>query len=446
MPRACLFYDGDCYDCALLAFCRLHPPRGVRVPEDKSMTYPIGIDVSRYDVKLNWSQYTFPFAFVKVSEGTVKDPLFDYHWKGAKGHTLRSPYHFFRPFVDPKLSAQTFIAYLGDDRGELPPMFDLEATDNIIGVMSRAKSWLAWYEELTGVRPIIYSSLGFLVDNQFTKHDWLKNYKLHLAQYRYDNLSLESRPRILHQIATGQQSYTMPAVPSPFTRLTFAQWTAKGAPEDVPGYYVGVDGKKAVDLNFYNGTLEGMMNELGVVPPNPTDTGDEDEMTNEQLDRILAAFADGVTRLEAAIKGISVSVPGDTTPPATGKYSVCKVVERDPNPNGRIVVYKTPDNNDTNKATVYVMPAQTLRIFNNMADVDALGLMYFKDLSDAHKMATWRDFACVHQNYILSSSGKPIDFPEIYYPNKIDPATGKPMRAEYCWVHRADLGAVLRQE
>lgn len=228
-----------------------------------------GIDVSSYDVKMDWSKYDWDFCFVKVSEGMYADPMFKYHWTGAKGHTLRSAYHFFRPSVDPKLSAQATVNLLGSDLGELPLMFDMEDTDGRTDTLVRAKSWLSWYEQFTHTRPIIYSSVGFLDDLKISQATWLSNYKLHLAQYRYENLPVDTRTKTLHQILTGEIGYTFPALYAPFKRMAFVQWTAKGAPADVPGYYVGTGGKLAVDLNFYNGTREQFLDEFGVTSAPP---------------------------------------------------------------------------------------------------------------------------------------------------------------------------------
>lgn len=211
-----------------------------------------GIDVSKYDVKMDWSKYTWDFAYIKVSEGTVIDPLFSYHWNGAKGYTYRGGYHFFRHYVDPKTSALSCAAFLGDDLGELPLWFDLEESGE--GVAARAKSWLSWYEAITGVRPIIYTGLNILYELNLTSDiSWMKNYKVALALYKYDNLSEATRKRIIHEVLTGQLPFIFPATPYPFSRMTSTQWTGKGDPADVPGYYMGVGSKRAVDINFYNG-------------------------------------------------------------------------------------------------------------------------------------------------------------------------------------------------
>src|SRR5688572_28589158 len=101
-----------------------------------------GIDVSYYDDIVNWSLYDNDFAFIKVSEGTVIDKVFREQWRNAKGHTIRGAYHYFRPFVDPRLAAQKVAEYLDGDLGELPLALDLETTDSRGDVIARALSFI----------------------------------------------------------------------------------------------------------------------------------------------------------------------------------------------------------------------------------------------------------------------------------------------------------------
>lgn len=250
-----------------------------------------GADFSFYDgaaipyTTLDWKQYTWDFAFIKVSEGVVADPLFAKQWAAARGRTYRSAYHFFHPAVDPKLSVERTLALFNGDLGELPLAFDLEVTDGWSGpeIMVQAKSWLAWYEQDTGVRPIVYSSPNFL--NNVVKagqYPWLSYYKLWLASYPFDLMNPDTaRDAIIHDILFGLRTIAFPAPPAPFKRVSFYQWTSRGKPEDVPGYYLGNGHKLAVDLDLYNGSFDDMVKEFDVSvelepiePPASSDEGD----------------------------------------------------------------------------------------------------------------------------------------------------------------------------
>lgn len=232
-----------------------------------------GIDVSGYDLKMNWSQYDWDFAFIKISEGLSKDSLFDSHWTGAKGYTLRGAYHFMRCAIPYKTAAARTTEYMANDFGELPIALDLErhyltGWDGLSSAFASqyAKSWLAYYETITGIRPIIYTSPGILFElSKVSDISWMRNYKLWLATYPFDNYTEATRRIAINYALTHNLSY--PPTPSQFPKINFWQWTGKGLPELVPGYYLGSDGKKAVDLNFYNGTLEDLQKDFSIVPP-----------------------------------------------------------------------------------------------------------------------------------------------------------------------------------
>lgn len=224
-----------------------------------------GIDVSKWDAKMNWSLYTWPFAFIKVSEGLVIDPLFDFHWVNAKGHTQRSGYHFFRAFVDPRESARRFIEYLDGDMGELPPVLDLESRNDIDKrtVVSRALTWLIEYETRTSIKPIVYISKGFIDEIELHKYPDFEDYPLWFAQYPYDLIyegyTEADRTLRIKSILDNPSLLRIPPIYKPFKSMRYIQWTAKGNPKDVPGYFTGTGSKKAVDFNF----------ELEEAPPMP---------------------------------------------------------------------------------------------------------------------------------------------------------------------------------
>lgn len=253
-----------------------------------------GIDVSYYDghgapyIVTDWASYTWPFVFIKVSEGMFIDALFMRQWAAARGKVLRSAYHFFRPSVDPRLSAMKTVEYLRreNDLGELPLAFDLEDDDGMSNVLDRAKSWLSWYEAITGIRPIIYSSPGFLNKVKAASYPFLANYKLWLSSWPFDVMEPDAaREKRIADVISGAYVPSWPSAPAPFRRASFWQWTAQGKPEQVPGYYTGSRGKKEIDLNFYNGTLEELKAEFNVSTETPTDppTGETPMLYGEVL-------------------------------------------------------------------------------------------------------------------------------------------------------------------
>jgi GH25 family lysozyme M1 (1,4-beta-N-acetylmuramidase) len=215
-----------------------------------------GIDVSYYDDILNWSLYDNDFAFIKISEGTVIDKVFKEQWRAAKGRTIRGAYHFFRPFVDPKLAAQKVAEYLGGDLGELPLALDLETTDSRPDTIARALVFIEEYRKQTFTKPIIYTAPGFLSSVQAHNYPVLADYKLWLATYPYDKIysdwTEEKRKKRLADIWENRFMLSFPVPPRPFKRVSFWQFTGKGDPNLINGY---ASNKLAVDMNFYNSTL-----------------------------------------------------------------------------------------------------------------------------------------------------------------------------------------------
>ena len=183
-----------------------------------------GADLSKWDggadhdKTLDWTAYTWDFAFIKVSEGLVIDPLFKPQWAAARGNTIRGGYHYFHPVVDPKQAAAKTIEYMDGDLGELPLMFDLESTDGRSDTLDRAKSYLSWYEQWTGVRPLVYSGPDFLTNilKAGSRAPWLINYKLCLAEYPFDRMSpVSARDAQIHRILTEQMLIANPPPPAP---------------------------------------------------------------------------------------------------------------------------------------------------------------------------------------------------------------------------------------
>jgi GH25 family lysozyme M1 (1,4-beta-N-acetylmuramidase) len=234
-----------------------------------------GADFSKWDgggfpyVTMDWDQYTWGYAFIKVSEGTVIDPLFARQWEAARGKAARGAYHYFRASVEPKLAVEKLLYFMEDDPGEMPVALDLETFDAqpAAAVLDRAHTWLDEYRRLTGNDALIYSSTYFLRDVLKAQGaTWLAASPLWLAQYPFDNMSEPARSQKIHDVLTGVSTVTFPAPPAPFKGVSFWQWTAKGNPADVPGYYTGNGQKLSVDLNFYNGNRDQFMIEFGVYP------------------------------------------------------------------------------------------------------------------------------------------------------------------------------------
>jgi lysozyme len=139
-----------------------------------------GIDISHYQEDFNWDNLrtktvdgdtvNFSFVFMKATQGKgpwAEDPSFDGNWEDAhEHHVLCGAYHYFLPDKDAEKQAQTFISSVKLQEGDLPPVIDVEDArgkskqEIVDGVKTMSKLLEIKY----GVKPIIYSNIGFIED------------------------------------------------------------------------------------------------------------------------------------------------------------------------------------------------------------------------------------------------------------------------------------------
>ena len=216
-----------------------------------------GIDVSHWDAGIDWPKVRATgqrFVFAKATEGiNYKDDTFKDNWFGAKSAgLLRGAYHFFRCNVDAKKQADYFIDFVKavKDDGELPPVLDLETNDGMTKekIVVAAKVWLDRVEAAFGKKPIIYSGQYFLQDYLVQPGGgpppWAKDYPLWLAQYP-------------NQFVEGAK----PFLPRGWFNWSFWQYSDKGRINGI---------NAAVDMNFFNGTLEELYKFAGAAIPDQT--------------------------------------------------------------------------------------------------------------------------------------------------------------------------------
>jgi lysozyme len=164
---------------------------GISVPSYKIH----GIDVSGYQEKINWKEISglksgkkkigITFAFVKATEGqTFKDKYFDHNWRETKKHKIiRGAYHYYKPNVNSKLQAANFIRCVKLEKGDMPPVLDIEEVGKYgSSNMKRGViNYLKLLEKHYGIKPIIYTNIHFyrtyLSGYEFKKYDfWIANY------------------------------------------------------------------------------------------------------------------------------------------------------------------------------------------------------------------------------------------------------------------------------
>lgn len=152
----------------------------------------IGFDVSEYQSEIDWEQtyhieeaFELSFVFIRATAGKDKiDSRFKENWNGAKARQLiRGAYHFYRPNENSKEQARNFINNVTLQKGDLPPVLDIEKlpkTQSVEHLKIGLRNWLTAIETHYKVKPIIYSGESYYTDflkKEFSEYPhWIANY------------------------------------------------------------------------------------------------------------------------------------------------------------------------------------------------------------------------------------------------------------------------------
>lgn len=202
---------------------------------DRYYLNTFGLDVSQYQGDIDWSQmnmiydiYPINFVFIRSTMGSFNsDSKFEYNWRGAKENGLiRGAYHFYRPDENSTAQAQNFIQTVQLESGDLPPVLDIEnmpKTQSMDRLIEGLKNWCTLIEAHYGVKPIIYTSDKYHQDFLF---DHFEGYTIWIANYNFFVEDMKAH-------------------------WDFWQFTEKA---QIKGT------KYKVDVNIYNGTVDGLKN------------------------------------------------------------------------------------------------------------------------------------------------------------------------------------------
>ncbi|MBS1509584.1 MAG: glycoside hydrolase family 25 protein [Bacteroidetes bacterium] len=174
-----------------------YPAFGIPVP----VNYAIhGIDVSRYQSSIDWNDVSamqdknikIGFTFIKATEGLNNiDASFRRNWfRAGQAQLPRGAYHFFIASKSGKAQAENFIDNVALEKGDLPPVLDIEQTNGatVEDLQQRAKDFLVLVEKQYKVKPIIYTNVGFYENFLAGSFD---DYPLWVAHYL-----VQDKPRI----------------------------------------------------------------------------------------------------------------------------------------------------------------------------------------------------------------------------------------------------------
>ncbi len=211
-----------------------------------------GIDISRYQhgrgrkyYPIHWNQlritnlgsisrktvrgkvdYPVSFVYIKSTEGTsIRNRYFKSDYNQAHRYKIKTgAYHFYSVRSTAKMQAEYFLKNTTFRHGDMPPVLDVEPTDQQIEQMGGAgalfrsiRTWLEIVRQRVGVRPVLYVSQRFV--NKYLKQapDIKRDYNVWIARYG------EYKPDV---------------------RLVFWQLCPDGRVKGITG---------AVDINVFNG-------------------------------------------------------------------------------------------------------------------------------------------------------------------------------------------------
>ena len=191
----------------------------------------VGLDVSEFQGTIDWNSvdviennYPIEFVFIRATAGNDKiDGQFNDNWLGArKIKMIRGAYHYYRPNENSLEQAQLFIKTVQLQKGDLPPVLDIEKLpqgQSLDSLRVGLKRWLKAVEAHYKVKPIIYTNEKYYDD--FLKEEF-SNYLFWVANYNFYREKIDQD-------------------------WLFWQFTEKASVSGIKGN---------VDVNIYNGDLE----------------------------------------------------------------------------------------------------------------------------------------------------------------------------------------------
>lgn len=160
-----------------------------------------GIDVSKHQGYIYWASVkkmkidsiSIDFAFMKATEGiSDADGMFKRNWEQTKQNNItRGAYLYFIATKDGKLQANNFIKNVRLEKGDLPPVIDIEENYNVDSktLQKRLADCIAALQNKYGVKPIIYSYVDFYNNNLSDRFDSIPLWIAHYTDLDMPNIS-----------------------------------------------------------------------------------------------------------------------------------------------------------------------------------------------------------------------------------------------------------------
>ena len=136
--------------------------------------------------------YPISFCYIKSTEGTtIRNRYFMSDYRAAKRHGIHcGAYHFFSTRTSGKAQAAYFIRHTRFEKGDFPPVLDVEPFPSQIkrmggtkALFTEVRAWLQAVERRVGVKPILYISQTFVNKYLPEAPDLMEKYNIWIARY-----------------------------------------------------------------------------------------------------------------------------------------------------------------------------------------------------------------------------------------------------------------------
>ena len=162
-----------------------------------------GIDISHHQGEIDWQtlkdegmidKFPVRFIMIKATEGATKvdENFVDNFYQAREYGFTRGAYHFYSVHSSAQAQAEFFIKNVKLERGDLPPVLDVEhkpknQTDEEF--KQSIQLWLNMVEFHYGVKPIIYTyykfKMKYLNDSVFDDYPyWIAHYYVEKVEYK----------------------------------------------------------------------------------------------------------------------------------------------------------------------------------------------------------------------------------------------------------------------
>ena len=160
-----------------------------------------GIDISHHQGRIDWAKLRnamiakgpVRFVMIKATEGSdYVDEMFEDNFYQARDHGfIRGAYHFWSNSSTAREQAYFFLDKVKLEKGDLPPVLDVETINEELTVEEFQQEILAWLhivEDRYHAKPIIYTYYKFkekyLSDARFDDYPyWIAHYYVKEVQY-----------------------------------------------------------------------------------------------------------------------------------------------------------------------------------------------------------------------------------------------------------------------